>query len=64
MMVFILHSLFFIIYRFYSNFVEIGALRCNFARKSAYKKLTKNKKNFRPADPGVFQNVGGNTEAR
>ena len=46
-MFFILHSLFFIIY--------------NFALKSAYTKLTKNKKNFRPTDPNIFRHVSGNT---
>ena len=60
-MFFILHFLFFIIYRFYSNFVEIWAPRSNFALKSAYKKLTKNKKNFRPTDPNIFRHVSGNT---
>ena len=40
----------FVIYRFYSNFVEKYASRNKFALKSAYKKLTKNKKNFRPTD--------------
>ena len=60
-MFFILHALFFIIYRFYSNFVEIWAPRSNFALKSAYKKLAKNKKNFRTTDPNIFQHVSGNT---
>ena len=59
-MFFILHALFFIIYRFYSNFVEIWTPRSNFALKSAYKKLTKNKKNFRPTDPNIFRHVSGN----
>ena len=56
----ILHTLFFIIYRFYSNFVEIWTQRCNFALKSTYKKLTRNKKNFRPTDPNIFRHVSGN----
>ena len=60
-MFFILQSLFFIIYRFYTNFVEIWAPRSNFALKSAYKKLTKNKKNVRPTDPNIFRHASGNT---
>ena len=44
MMFVIIHALFFIMYRFYSNCVENKAPRSNFAPKSAYKKLTKKKK--------------------
>ena len=44
MMFFILHALFFSIYRFYSNYVENWATRNNFALKSAYKKLQKIKR--------------------
>ena len=32
-----------------------------FSLKSAYKKLTKNKKNIRPTDPNIFWHVSGNT---
>ena len=60
-MFFILHALFAIIYRLYSNFVENYAPKNNFALKSAYKNLTKNKKNFRPTDPNIFWHVSGNT---
>ena len=29
--------------------------------KSAYKKFTENKNNFRPTDPYIFRHVSGNT---
>ena len=60
-MFFILHALFLIIYRFYSNFVENYTHRSNFVLKSAYKKLTKIKRIFQPTDPNIFRHVCGNT---